>query len=367
MLQIDDLVMDYPMARGVHRALHGISLEAKAGEFYTLLGPSGCGKTTTLRSVAGLERPTGGTIAIDGEQVVDAARGRVVPPNRRDISMVFQSYAIWPHMSVLENVAFPLRAMGRTGSNLRPRAVEALETVGLGGYADRPATQLSGGQQQRVALARAVVKDAKLLLLDEPLSNLDAKLRDQMRVELRELQERLGTTTLYVTHDQEEALSLSDRIAVMQDGHVVEIGTPRELYLRPRSAFTARFIGQAELIPCTPLGRDGDGFAVDTALGRLVAGVNAQAGAAATALVIRPEHVALRAGSADGPNILAGEIAAVTFAGRIVEYRVRAGQGEIVVQTLSSDIFERGQAVTLQLPPDRCVLVSEGTGAANAA
>ena len=365
MLRINDLVMDYPMERGMNRALHGISLAVEPGEFFTLLGPSGCGKTTTLRSVAGLEAPTGGTIDIGHDRVVDAARKRIVPPNRRDISMVFQSYAIWPHMSVLENVAFPLRAMGQR--DVVARAEAALAGVGLGGYADRPATRLSGGQQQRVALARAVVKDAKLLLLDEPLSNLDAKLREQMRAELRELQERLGTTTLYVTHDQEEALSLSDRIAVMKDGRVVEVGTPRDLYLRPRSAFTARFIGQAELIPCTPLGPDGDGYAVETALGRLIAGINAAAGPRAEALVIRPEHIALRPAGQGGPNTLPGEIASVTFAGRIVEYRLRVGRGEITAQTLSSELLDRGEAVTLHLPPERCVLVTDAKARAAAA
>ena len=188
-----------------------------------------------------------------------------------------------------------------------------------------------------------------------------------MRAELRELQERLGTTTLYVTHDQEEALSLSDRIAVMKDGHVVEIGAPRDLYLRPRHAFTARFIGQAELIACTPLVRDGNGFAVETALGRLVAGVNAEAGARAEALVVRPEHITLRPGHHPGPNALPGRLEAVTFAGRIVEYRVAVGRGTITAQTLSTDILERGAEVTLHLPPERCVLVTDAKARAGAA
>jgi len=361
LLAIRDLVMDYPLDRGVHRALKGIALDVRPGEFFTLLGPSGCGKTTTLRSVAGLEVPTGGTIAIDGESVFNAAGGRVVPANKRDISMVFQSYAIWPHMSVGENVAFPLKAMRQAGPQVRQRVAHALDMVGLGDYLDRPATQLSGGQQQRVALARAIVKDAKLLLLDEPLSNLDAKLREQMRVELRDLQSRLGTTTLYVTHDQEEALSLSDRIAVMKDGEVVELGTPQELYLRPRHRFTAQFIGQAQIFPCTPLGANGAGYRVDTPLGQLTAGVNADQADRASHVVIRPEHIQVEPAEAEGQppgdNLVPGEVLSTTFSGKLVEYRVRVGGSEVLVQNLSTSLIRAGDAVRLRIPAERCVLL----------
>ncbi|MEQ9812623.1 MAG: ABC transporter ATP-binding protein [Azospirillaceae bacterium] len=361
MLAVRDLVMDYPLDRGVHRALKGIDLDVRPGEFFTLLGPSGCGKTTTLRSVAGLEVPTGGSIAIAGQTVFSAEGGRVVPANKRDISMVFQSYAIWPHMSVGENVAFPLKAMRQAGPQVRQRVALALEMVGLGDYLDRPATQLSGGQQQRVALARAIVKDAKLLLLDEPLSNLDAKLREQMRVELRDLQSRLGTTTLYVTHDQEEALSLSDRIAVMKDGEVVELGTPQELYLRPRHRFTAQFIGQAQVFPCTPLGANGAGYRVDTPLGQLTAGVNADQGDRASHLVIRPEHIQVEPAApgeaTSGDNIVAGEVVAVSFSGKLVEYRIRAAGTELLVQNLSTSLIQAGDAVSLRIPVERCVLL----------
>jgi iron(III) transport system ATP-binding protein len=363
MLTIRDLVMDYPLDRGVHRALNGIDLDVRPGEFFTLLGPSGCGKTTTLRSVAGLEIPTGGTIAIDDEPVFDAARNRVVPANKRDISMVFQSYAIWPHMSVGENVAFPLRAMRQSGPDVRQKVARALEMVGLGDYLGRPATQLSGGQQQRVALARAIVKDAKLLLLDEPLSNLDAKLREQMRDELRDLQGRLGTTTLYVTHDQEEAISLSDRIAVMKDGDIVEMGSPQDLYLRPRHRFTAQFIGQAQVFACTPQGADGDGYRVDTPLGQLTAEINADRGAVADHLVIRPEHIEVKPAEGDsaapGENVVPAEVIATNFTGKLVEYRIRAGDAEIMVQNLSTSLIRPGDAVHLHIPAARCVLLAD--------
>jgi len=251
MLTLSELRMDYPLGYGTVAALQGISLEVAAGEFFTLLGPSGCGKTTVLRSIAGLETPTGGAIRIAGDTVFSAEQGINVPPNRRDISMVFQSYAIWPHMTVGANVAFPLEGTRLSRAERNAEVQRALDLVGLGGHAERPAPLLSGGQQQRVALARAFVKNAKLLLLDEPLSNLDAKLREQMRDELRDLQKRVGTTTVYVTHDQDEALAMSDRIAMMRDGRVVEIGSPEDLYLRPRKRFTAEFLGRTVKNPPT--------------------------------------------------------------------------------------------------------------------
>jgi iron(III) transport system ATP-binding protein len=365
-LGVRDLVMDYPLERGVHRALHGIGFEVPAGEFFTLLGPSGCGKTTTLRSVAGLETPTGGQISIAGNPVFEGGRGLVVPSNRRDISMVFQSYAIWPHMTVGQNVAFPLQAMRRAGGGMWDEVARALNMVGLGGYLDRPATQLSGGQQQRVALARAIVKNAALLLLDEPLSNLDAKLREQMRQELRGLQQQLGTTTLYVTHDQEEALSLSDRIAVMKDGEIVEIGTPQDLYLRPRSGFTARFIGNAEVYDCAPEGRaQQGGTMVRTPLGLLRAEVNADRGAHARHVAIRAEHVRLiPRGERDGAerpsaNLFEGIVEEARFSGRLIEYRVAVGGAQMTAQTLSTEAFEAGDHVAVHVPPERCVLLED--------
>ncbi|HUK40295.1 MAG TPA: ABC transporter ATP-binding protein, partial [Candidatus Acidoferrales bacterium] len=236
MLTVRNLQKNFVADNGSIQAVDSVSFNVPAGEFYTLLGPSGCGKTTTLQCIAGLEMPDAGEITLDDRLVFSRSANTVVPAHRRDIGMVFQSYAIWPHMTVFENVAFPLlhgrRRVPR--SVVHERVMKALQLVQLSGLENRPAPFLSGGQQQRVALARAIVGEPKVLLLDEPLSNLDAKLREEMRFELRDLVLRLHTTTLYVTHDQIEALSMSDHIAVMNSGKIVQEGTPREIYLTPK-------------------------------------------------------------------------------------------------------------------------------------
>src|ERR1700750_565071 len=232
-------------------AVSDVDLRVSEGEFVTLLGPSGCGKTTTLRMVAGLEQNTGGRISIGNEVVSDAARGVFVPSAHRRLGMVFQSYAIWPHMTVFENVAYPLRVRRRPPAEIRDLVTKALRLVEMEGFEQRPAPALSGGQQQRVAIARALVFEPKVLLLDEPLSNLDAKLRLQMGEEFRAIQRRLGMTTLYVTHDQSEAMMLSDRVVVMQAGRVLQIGTPEEIYRRPRSQAVATFFGSPNLVRAT--------------------------------------------------------------------------------------------------------------------
>src|ERR1700743_2501340 len=224
-------------------AVDDVDLRVAQGEFVTLLGPSGCGKTTTLRMVAGLEQNTGGRISIDNEIVSDAASRVFIPSERRRLGMVFQSYAIWPHMTVFENVAYPFRARRRPHSEIRDRVLKTLKLVEMQDFAERPAPALSGGQQQRVAIARALVFEPKVLLLDEPLSNLDARLRLQMGEEFRAIQQRLGMTTLYVTHDQSEAMTLSDRVVVMQAGRVLQIGKPEEIYQRPQSQAVASFFG----------------------------------------------------------------------------------------------------------------------------
>jgi iron(III) transport system ATP-binding protein len=227
-----------------------VSFDVAKGDFFTLLGPSGCGKSTTLQCIAGLETPDEGEIEMDGEVVLCTRRKLLVPANRRNIGMIFQSYAIWPHLSVFDNVAFPLvHGQQRVrGTDVKRRVMQALEMVQLADYAERPSPHLSGGQQQRVALARALVHEPRLLLLDEPLSNLDAKLRDAMRVELRLLVKSLGITTVFVTHDQLEAMSMSDQIALMRAGKVVQLGAPRDVYLRPNSAFAADFMGRSNMI-----------------------------------------------------------------------------------------------------------------------
>jgi iron(III) transport system ATP-binding protein len=356
MLQVEGLEKRYDRKRADAFAVRDVALDVAEGEFFTLLGPSGCGKTTTLRSVAGLEVPDAGEIRIAGVTVFSSTRRILLPVAKRDIAMVFQSYAIWPHMTVAENVRFPLDALGVKGAEAERRVARALEMVGLAAFRDRPAPLLSGGQQQRVALARAVVKEARLILLDEPLSNLDARLREQMRVELRDLQRRVGTTAIYVTHDQEEAMALSDRVAVMRDGRVVECAPPRALYLHPRTVFAARFVGQADLLPCSVAGREAGLTWLDTSLGRIAsAGEAPQDGP--LALLIRPEHVEIAEGE-DGVNVLRGVIRRVVFSGRLVEYLVEtAGGAALRVQGTSATLRGEGEAVRLRLPPERCVVV----------
>jgi iron(III) transport system ATP-binding protein len=340
--------------------LNDISFSVTAGTFFTLLGPSGCGKTTMLRCIAGLEMPERGEIRIDSRIVFSAAQRTLVPAHRRDIAMVFQSYAIWPHMTVRENVSFPLEVRHLPAGDVAKGVERALAMVGLEELGTRPASRLSGGQQQRVAFARAIVKGAKLLLLDEPLSNLDAELRIQMRTELRDLQRRLGTTAVYVTHDQEEAMSLSDRIAVMVDGRLVETGAPEELYLRPRHPFTASFLGHAEVIPADAAVRTEEGVRAVTALGPLVARLEAETVPDRPAVMIRPEHIELLADDAKaGLNVVEGHIVTRTFLGKLVDYRVEVGGRTLRVQTTSSVLRAPGSTVRLLLPIDRCLIVSQ--------
>jgi iron(III) transport system ATP-binding protein len=307
--------------------LHELSLEIAAGSFFTLFGPSGCGKSTLLRCLAGLETPDSGEIAIGGTVVFSSCAGIYVPPNRRRIGMVFQSYAIWPHMTVLENVTFPLEARGL--ANPRARAHAALTTVGLAALAERYASKLSGGQQQRVALARAIVADPAVLLLDEPLSNLDAALRDEMRAELQALQKRLGITTVYVTHDQTEALSMSDRIAVMRDGRFVEIGSPRDLYDAPRSAFAARLIGGANIMEGTA-SPAADGLTqVITPFGSLLSTDRATG---PVQVFVRPERIVPEGvghGIGSAANIIACRVCERRFAGESTELDLAAANGGV--------------------------------------
>ena len=255
------LVEDVSRTFGDVIAVNRVNLKVERGEFVTLLGPSGCGKTTTLRMVAGLEQNTSGRISIGGRVVSDADAGFFVPPDHRQLGMVFQSYAIWPHMTVFDNVAYPLRIRRKSKAEIKERVEAALRLVEMERYADRPAPALSGGQQQRVAIARALVFEPEVLLLDEPLSNLDARLRTQMGDEFRALQKRLGITSLYVTHDQEEAMALSDRVVVMQGGRILQIGSPEEIYQRPNSRAVAAFFGSPNLLDAkiTNCEADGDG------------------------------------------------------------------------------------------------------------
>ncbi|MGH7554069.1 MAG: ABC transporter ATP-binding protein, partial [Longimicrobiales bacterium] len=272
MLGVRGLNTEYPTDRGPVRAARDVAFDVPEGKLFTLLGPSGCGKTTTLRSIAGLERPQSGEITLGGRVLYSSASRIFIAPNERNIGMVFQSYAIWPHMSVFEYAAFPLQ-VGRRRlaiADIRARVMRVLGIVAMDALADRPATDLSGGQQQRLALARALVMEPQLLLLDEPMSNLDAKLRERMRFELKQIQRDTGVTTVYVTHDQTEALALSHEVAVMNEGRIIQIGTPREIYERPRSRFVADFIGRTNLLEAKVVAADGVGhYRLGTALGEL--------------------------------------------------------------------------------------------------
>ena len=306
-------------------AVDRVDLRVRHGELFTLLGPSGCGKTTLLRLLAGFYQPETGEIRF-GDRVVS---GR--PPYERNIGMVFQNYALWPHMTVAGNVTYGLRLRKLPTGEIGARLAEGLRKVNLTGYESRYPGQLSGGQQQRVALARALVLNPDLLLLDEPLSNLDAKIRVQVRAEIKKLQRQLGITTIYVTHDQEEALSLSDRVAVMKDGRVQQVGAPKELYERPRTRFVADFVGTNNLVPGQVRERAGTSLVVDTALGPLRAVAEGPVGERCV-LAIRPENVAIAAGTegtGEG-NVVHGRVGFVAYLGGALRYDVESASGQVL-------------------------------------
>lgn len=336
--------------------LKDVALDIADGEFFTLLGPSGCGKTTLLRCIAGLETAEAGAISIAGRKVLDWQAGIFVAPEHRKVGMVFQSYAIWPHMSVLENVAFPARVRGLPDP--KGAALTALRAVELHELADRPATRLSGGQQQRVALARAMVGKPDVLLLDEPLSNLDAALREQMRGELRRLQKEIGLTAILVTHDQAEALSMSDRIAVMSEGRIEEVGTPEALYLRPARPFTAGFLGDSIRIAGTPAsGADGRP-AIATPLG-LFPVPEGVASTGDLALYLRPDRVRMHPAKPAGRSVEA-MVQARRFLGGGYEYDVEAGGPPPVVLRLRDNDarpIEPGTKVYLEIDEAAAIVV----------
>jgi ABC-type Fe3+/spermidine/putrescine transport system ATPase subunit len=348
-IAVRDLARHY----GAVHAIDGVSFDIADGEFVSLLGPSGCGKTTTLRCIAGLEDPTGGSIAVDGRVMSAPAQGILVPTHERRIGMVFQSYAVWPHMTVAENVAFPLTVRGVAAAEAMRQVEEALQTVGMAHLAARHPSQLSGGQQQRVALARAIVGSPRVLLFDEPLSNLDAKLREGMRIEIRRLQRRLGIAAVYVTHDREEALSMSDRVIVMAAGRIAQIGSPKDLYRRPRSRFVADFVGKVGLIAL----QRGDG-GWRTADGTAIRAEAAEVAGEAALAAVRPESIRLVAGDAsapDGVNCLPGRVAEAQYLGPFTEYVVETAGGSL--RAYAQVDLEPGAAVTLAIAPDDIVLL----------
>ena len=351
MIRIRGLKKWFDTRRGRVEALRGIDLEVAEKEFCVLLGASGCGKTTTLRCVAGLERPDGGDLEIAGAVVNSPARRIYIPTEKRDIGMVFQSYAIWPHMNVFQNVAFPLvRGRKRYGKDLVAEKVrQALRLVRLDGLEDRPATDLSGGQQQRVAMARAMVTEPKILLMDEPLSNLDARLREQMRVELKKITRTAGVTTLYVTHDQAEALSLGDKVCVMHAGEILQVAPPDEVYARPANLFVAQFVGEMNFVKGKVAGRS----QVECALGTLTVSVPAGVQAAsAVTLAIRPEHVDLDAAGGSSAS-LTGTITSKNYLGDTALLEVEVNGVSLLVKLAGDSKFAVGQKTSVNLPSHR--------------
>ena len=358
-IEVRDLVVRY----GAVAAVRGVSFDVAAGEHVTLLGPSGCGKTTTLRAIAGLEHPASGEIRVGGQAVYSGAARLNVAPERRGLSMVFQSYAIWPHMSVFDNVAYGLRVRKLPAAEVAERVRWALDLVQMGALAARSAAQLSGGQQQRVALARAFVFSPSVLLFDEPLSNLDAKLRAEMRIEIKELQRRLGITSVYVTHDLEEALAISDRIVVMRDGVIEQVGSPAEIYDRPRSTFVADFVGSANLIRGRRrLDLEQDGLvALETSGGLIVHGSAYGRHPGAEALFsVRTVHVRLTRERPPGArNVWPARIRRRVFQGDFTQYQVDWDGRTLVVRSATGDPFAEDDEIYLAVEPRHCVLLED--------
>ena len=364
-VRVGDLLKKY----GDVVAVDGLTVDFEKGTLTTLLGPSGCGKTTTLRCIAGLEKPDRGEISIGDATVF--SQDVNVPPEKRMVGIVFQSYAIWPHMTVFDNIAFPLKIRHASKQEVDQKVKKVMEMVRLTGMGERSATQVSGGQQQRIALARALVFDPQVLLLDEPLSNLDASLRDIVRVEVREIQRSLGITTIYVTHDQTEALSISDKVVVLRAGRVMAVGTPKEIYTRPPNEFIASFVGKANMLqgkvasmPGVPTARSGESLVlVETGLGEvrchLHGAVQAKEGDEVL-FTIKPENVIIYAAGrqAHEPNTFPGKVEFTSYLGAFSEVIVSVGGETIRVVKKSEELdFEGGQAVSVSFPEHFCSLL----------
>jgi iron(III) transport system ATP-binding protein len=337
-------------------AVDNIDFTIQPGELVTLLGPSGCGKTTTLRAIAGLEDPSAGTIRLGGETVYASAQRRNVPSEKRGLSMVFQSYAIWPHMTVSENVAYGLIVRKLPRAEVEQNVRRVLDLVQMTRFADRPASRLSGGQQQRIAVARAIAFSPTVLLFDEPLSNLDAKLRTEMRVELRELQRRLDITSVYVTHDQEEALAISDRVIVMNHGRIEQIGSPEIIYNRPESIFVADFVGAANLI-AGRVRETKDGMTVFETVGGLALKASGSASGDETTLALRSAYITLQTQADPAANVAHGTIHRRMFHGDFIQYVVDWPAGQLIVRRPPTEMIEEGSAVTIAFAPEHCILL----------
>ncbi len=367
MIKITNLKKTYPAQdQGAVQALSGISFQVEPGEFYTLLGPSGCGKTTTLRCIAGFEEPEEGEIWIEDQLVYSSEKQINVSAPKRDYGIVFQSYAIWPHMTVFQNVSFPLVHGQRRvpKKEVKERVMRALQLIQLEGFADRPAPFLSGGQQQRVALARALVHEPRVLLLDEPLSNLDAKLREDMRFEIRELAKRLKITTLYVTHDQLEALTMSDRVAVMSSGQIVQEGSSLDIYKVPSNRFVADFIGLANFLPgAMSAGRPNGLGEVKTKSGGIRCAVaEDDLEGKEVVVMIRPEDLTVCEGTAwPDHNVLEAHVDTVVFTGEMLDCWVSVADQRLRMKVHPSTSLEPGKNVNIYLAPERCRVIASSS------
>ncbi len=353
-ISVRNLAKTYRTRRGDVPALRGVSMDVAEGEVMVLLGPSGCGKTTLLRCVAGLEYPDSGEITVQGSTVYSSEQGISRPPEQRHLSMVFQSYALWPHMTVADNVAYPLR-QGKTKpskAEVADRVGSVLSTVGLDKYGASYPGQLSGGQQQRVALARALVASSGVILFDEPLSNLDAKVRERLRDELLSLQQEIKFTALYVTHDQTEAAALGNHIAVMEVGGVAQLGTPTEIYNRPASRYVADFVGSANEIAGRVIADDGDRLRLETPLGVLVgtpASPSLHVGDNAK-IMFRAEHCKIGS-TVSGHNQLTCRVERSIFLGSHMEHLIKAGDQRLMLKSMDGGVLEAGTEVAVQLDP----------------
>ncbi len=359
-IRIKNLNKDYLSEGKTITALSNVNLAIPSNKIFTLLGPSGCGKTTLLRCIVGSETPDSGEIGIGDEIVWSKDRGIFVPPEKRGLSMVFQTYAIWPHMNVFDNVAYPLQVRKEPKEEIKRRVEKTLQFVQLEGFENRPSTKLSGGQQQRVALARALIPEPKVILFDEPLSNLDAKLREETRKELRSFLTKLKITAVYVTHDRIEALSLSDVIAVMKAGRIMEIGTPKEIYFKSGQQFVVDFVGRTNLIEGKVVSIENDSTLVSTAIGTIAcskAQIAPPAGSIVT-VSIRPEFIKVRAGDCEKePNTFRGRVESLVFIGEAYEGEVRVGETPLITKIAPTASVKEGDEVGLCVDPDGCSIL----------
>ncbi|MGI6853834.1 ABC transporter ATP-binding protein [Mesorhizobium sp. 1B3] len=352
-------VLEVMKRYGAATAVDHVSFNVAQGEFVSLLGPSGCGKTTTLRMIAGFIAPTGGALRVHDRDVTH------LPPNKRDLGFVFQNYALWPHMTVAENVGFGLKLRKKSRAFIRDKIAESLSVTGLSGYEDRLPRQLSGGQQQRVALARALALEPQVLLMDEPLSNLDRALRVTMRRELKELQARMKMTTLYVTHDQEEALSLSNRVVIMNKGRVEQIAAPYELYENPATSFVADFVGVTNFLEGVASGVDGRAIGVKLSSGQVLRAIAKETVTSGTEVraLIRPERVTLMTASIEGENVLTGRVILSEYFGAVLRYSVRLDSGDVLRSEVHNfdGFIEDGAKVWIRVLPEHLRVIPQET------